>query len=145
MTTIRRSALVAYSSQDMFALVNDVPSYSSFLPWCGGSRVLEDGLEEKVAEVDIAFKGVTQSFSTRNRLNEGRSIDMVLVDGPFRQLEGRWEFEPLSDNACKISLSVEFKFSSRVAEVAIGPLFSQITGSMVDAFVQRATEVYGNG
>jgi len=144
-TTVNRSALVPHSSLEMFALVDDVSSYGDFLPWCGGSRVLEEDENEKIAEVDIAFKGVSQSFSTRNRLEVGKSIDMVLVDGPFKQLYGRWEFAPLSESACKISLSVEFKFSSRVAEVAIGPLFSQITGSMVDAFVQRAKEVYGDG
>ncbi len=130
---------------EMFVLVDDVPAYRDFLPWCGGSRVLEQGEGEKVAEVDIAFKGVSQSFATRNQLRPGESIEMTLVDGPFKMLQGRWDFEPLSESACKISLSVEFQFSSRVAEMAIGSLFSQITGSMVDAFVNRAREVYGDG
>jgi ribosome-associated toxin RatA of RatAB toxin-antitoxin module len=128
----------------MFVLVDDVSSYVEFLPWCGGSEVLEgDGSDEKVAKVDISFKGIRQSFTTRNKLTSARSIDMELVDGPFNHLVGRWEFEELSEEACKISLFVEFTFSNRVAEMAIGPLFKQITGSMVDAFVLRAKDIYG--
>ncbi len=126
-------------------MVDDVPSYPQFLPWCGGSRVLEQEEEEKVAEVDIAFKGVNRSFATRNRLEPGRGIEMTLVDGPFRSLYGRWDFSPLSGEACKVSLVVEFEFSNRLVGATVGPLFSQIAGSMVDAFVKRATEVYGNG
>jgi ribosome-associated toxin RatA of RatAB toxin-antitoxin module len=87
---------------------------------------------------------VHQSFATRNRLMPGRSIEMSLVKGPFKALAGRWSFDPLSDSACKVTLHVEFDFSSRIIAMAIGPLFNQIVKSMVDAFVKRAQEVYVN-
>jgi ribosome-associated toxin RatA of RatAB toxin-antitoxin module len=145
MQVVEKSALVPYASEQMYALAADVPGYQKFLPWCGGSRFLEEGESESVGEVDIAFKGVKQSFATRNRLVPGRSIEMLLVKGPFRQLRGRWGFDPLSDTACKVSLRVEFEFSSKIVAMAIGPLFSQIAASMVDAFVKRAQEVYSSG
>ncbi len=145
MSKVEKSALVPYSSEQMYALASDVPGYQNFLPWCGGSRFLEEGESENVGEVDIAFKGVKQSFATRNRLVAGESIDMSLVKGPFKQLKGRWGFQKLNEAACKVSLQVEFEFSNRVVAMAVGPLFSQITASMVDAFVKRAQEVYGNG
>ncbi len=145
MASVEKSALVPYSSEQMYRLASDVPSYQKFLPWCGGSRFLEQGENENVGEVDIAFKGVRQSFSTRNRLVPGESIEMSLVKGPFRQLSGHWGFDRLSEEACKVSLSVQFEFSSRILEVTMGPLFNQITASMIDAFVKRAQEVYGNG
>ncbi|HIJ22889.1 MAG: type II toxin-antitoxin system RatA family toxin [Gammaproteobacteria bacterium] len=144
MAVIEKSALVAYSSEQMYALVEDVPGYHHFLPWCGGSRFLGQSEHENVGEVDIAFKGVHQSFATRNRLMPGRSIEMSLVKGPFKALAGRWSFDPLSDSACKVTLHVEFDFSSRIIAMAIGPLFNQIVKSMVDAFVKRAQEVYVN-
>ncbi|MBT3198165.1 MAG: type II toxin-antitoxin system RatA family toxin [Gammaproteobacteria bacterium] len=144
MAVVEKSALVAYSSEQMFALVEDVPGYVDFLPWCGGSRFLQQGEQENVGEVDIAFKGVRQSFSTRNRLNAGQWIDMELVNGPFRRLQGRWSFDALNSDSCKISLRVEFEFSNRIVALAIGPLFSQITASMVDAFVKRAEEIYSS-
>ncbi len=145
MPVVEKSALVPYSSEQMFVLAADVPGYQNFLPWCGGSRFLEEGELENVGEVDIAFKGVKQSFATRNRQVPGRSIDMSLVKGPFKQLGGRWDFEPLNEEACKVSLQVEFEFSSKIVAMAIGPLFSQITASMIDAFVKRAQEVYSSG
>ena len=145
MPQVEKSALVPFSSDQMYNLVNDVPGYQNFLPWCGGSRYLQEGEQENVGEVDIAFKGVKQSFATRNQLTPGRAIDMSLVKGPFRQLSGRWAFDPLNETACKVSLKVEFEFSSKIVAMAIGPLFSQITASMVDAFVKRAQEVYRDG
>ncbi len=145
MQVVEKSALVPHSSEQMYVLAADVPGYQNFLPWCGGSRFLEEGEHENVGEVDIAFKGVKQSFATRNRQVPGRSIEMSLVKGPFKQLKGHWGFEPLSESACKVSLKVEFEFSSRIVAMAIGPLFSQITASMVDAFVKRAQEVYSDG
>lgn len=145
MPIVDKSALVPYSNEQMFALAADVPGYQNFLPWCGGSRFLEEGELENVGEVDIAFKGVKQSFATRNQLVPGRSIEMSLVKGPFKQLSGRWGFEPLSESACKVSLQVQFEFSSKIVELAIGSLFSQITASMIDAFVKRAQEVYSSG
>ncbi len=145
MQRVEKSALVPYSSMQMYGLVADVPGYQDFLPWCGGSRFLESGEGENVGEVDIAFKGVKHSFATRNTLVPAKSIAMSLVKGPFSQLKGCWGFEALSDEACKISLFVEFEFSSKIVAVAVGPLFSQITASMVDAFVKRAQEVYGSG
>ncbi len=144
MPTVEKSALVQYSSEQMFALVSDVPGYQNFLPWCGGSRFLQEGERENVGEVDIAFKGVKQSFATRNRLEPGRLIQMELMKGPFKTLHGEWRFDPLSESACKTSLVVEFEFSSRIVAMTTGPLFSQITASMVDAFVKRAQQVYAS-
>ncbi len=145
MAVVEKSALVPYSSMQMYTLVNDVPGYQDFLPWCGGSRYLSQQSGENVGEVDIVIKGVSQSFATRNRLVPGESIEMSLVSGPFRQLHGVWRFHSLSEAACKISLRVEFEFSSRIVEMTTGPIFRQITASMVDAFVERARQEYGNG
>ena len=68
---------------------------------------------------------------------------MRLVDGPFSRLEGSWRFEPLGDAGCKISLNLEYDFSSRMVSMVTGPVFNKIANSLVDAFRNRAVEVYG--
>jgi len=70
-------------------------------------------------------------------------MNLRLVDGPFRRLEGLWRFKPLAENACKIEFQLSYEFSSKIFEKIIGPVFSQITNTFVDAFVKRADEVYG--
>ena len=143
MPRIQRSALVPYSSDEMFTLVTDVPQYGDFLPWCGGAHILQREGDEVTAQVDIAYKSVKQTFTTENVYDEGKQITMCLKDGPFSNLNGVWKFIALDENACKIIFDLEFGFSNRLAGAVIGPVFSFIANGMVDAFHKRAIEIYG--
>lgn len=144
MSVINKSALVHHSAADMFALVDDVSSYAEFLPWCGGSEELSRNEDEVKASVVIAHSGLNKAFTTLNRLQKNKIIEMNLIDGPFKHLHGFWRFEPLDDDACKISLDLEYEFSNRLIGMALGPVFSQIANALVDSFCQRAEAVYGN-
>jgi ribosome-associated toxin RatA of RatAB toxin-antitoxin module len=143
MTTITRSALVMFSPDQMFDLVNDVQAYPQFLPWCRGSRIISKNEDVVCASLDIAKGGIQHTFSTRNKLTHCSAIDIELIDGPFQHLEGHWQFTPLGDMGCRIQLDMDFSFSTRLLDVALGPVFSQISGSLVDAFCKRAQEIYG--
>lgn len=144
MATVSRSALVPYPPQRMFELVNDVRRYPEFLPWCAATEILEDKPDEMLARLDLAFGGLKKSFTTRNRLQPGKMIEIRLVDGPFHHLEGFWRFNPLGGgDACKIMLDMEFDFSTPLVKFAFGPVFTQIANSLVDAFTKRARELYG--
>jgi ribosome-associated toxin RatA of RatAB toxin-antitoxin module len=140
---VDRSALVHYSNDEMFALVSDINTYPQFLPWCCGARVLSQEQDEMIARIDFSVSGVSKSFTTRNRLIPGREISMQLVEGPFSQLEGRWRFEPLGSAGSKISVFLEYDFSSKMVSLAVGPVFNKIANTLVDAFQKRAVEVYG--
>ena len=143
MDVVDRSALVHYSNDEMFALVSDINTYPQFLPWCCGARVLSQEQDEMIARIDFSVSGVSKSFTTRNRLIPGREINMQLVEGPFSQLEGRWRFEPLGSAGSKISVFLEYDFSSKMVSLAVGPVFNKIANTLVDAFQKRAVEVYG--
>ena len=141
--SISRSALVPYTAEEMFELVSDVDTYPRFLPWCSGARTMQREHDEVEARIDFNLSGVSKSFTTRNRHEKNRLIHMRLVDGPFRSLEGSWRFEPLGDAGCRISLDLEYDFSSRMIGMVTGPVFNKIANSLVDAFRQRAVAVYG--
>ena len=132
-----------YTPQEMYSLVNDVEAYSSFLPWCSESSVLELGEESLRASVSISVGGVHKTFTTLNRLQPGKMMEIRLEDGPFKHLEGFWRFDPLGEEACKVALDLEYQFSSRVLGLVVGPVFDQIANSLVDAFCKRAVQVYG--
>ena len=142
MTEVKRSALVEYSAEQMFDLVNDVASYPQFLPWCSGAEVLEQSEHELKGRLDLAKAGIKQSFTTLNKLNRPESIDINLVEGPFSKLNGRWEFQALSDNACKVSLRLEFDFLNAMLRAVVGPVFNHIANTMLESFVKRASEIY---
>jgi ribosome-associated toxin RatA of RatAB toxin-antitoxin module len=142
-TRIQRSALLPYPAQALYDLVNDVAGYPQFLPWCAASVVLESSESEMRASLTVAKGGISQQFSTHNRLVSGKSIEMRLVEGPFSQLHGLWEFKALGDKACKISLDLTFDYAGPLVKATLGPLFTQAANTMVDAFCQRAKQLYG--
>jgi ribosome-associated toxin RatA of RatAB toxin-antitoxin module len=143
MPQIERSALVFYSAQQMFDLVNAVPDYPQFLPGCTSARIVSQSETEMVASLTVSKASIGHSFTTRNTLYPHHRIAMQLVDGPFKQLHGGWEFQPLSETACKVVLRLEFEFSSRLIQFAFGKIFGELTAAMVNAFTQRAKQVYG--
>lgn len=143
MTIVQKSALVKFSAQQMFDLVNDIEAYPEFLPWCSGSRIIKREDDFVEAELLISKGGFKKSFSTRNKIDNGRSMTISLLNGPFSSLEGRWEFIPLREDASKISLDLEFELSGKLASLAFGAVFNQICNTMVSSFTARAKAVYG--
>lgn len=127
----------------MFALVDDIESYPAFLPWCKSTNILNRKDDVVNASIEIAHRGFQKSFTTRNQNQQEKMIEMRLVEGPFRKLEGFWHFDDLGKDGCKISLDLEFEFSNKLVGLAFGPVFSQIANSLVDAFCNRAKDVYG--
>lgn len=143
MTVVDRSALVGHSAQAMFALVADVESYPQFLPWCDRAVVSLREPGRTVATLHINFHGLKQEFTTENLDQRDARIDMKLVSGPFRRLEGSWLFTGLGEKGCKVELSLRYEFSSAILEKAVGPVFRDIADGFVGAFVRRAAQKYG--
>lgn len=140
---IHRQALVRYSPEQMFDLVNEVEAYPKRFPWCLGANVLEHDGEHLVARLDLRFAGVTQHFSTRNTLDRPRSIRMQFVDGPFDWLHGIWTFTALGDDGCKVALDLDFAVSNRLAGFAFAIGFRKLADRMVDDFCAEAKRAYG--
>jgi ribosome-associated toxin RatA of RatAB toxin-antitoxin module len=146
MKTVSKSVLIWYSPQEMYVLVTNIDQYPQFLPWCDRARVIETDAAGMTAEIGIAFSGIRQTFTTRNEHIEGQRVLINLVNGPFSKLEGEWNFLPLGDGtqrACKVELTLTYSFANATLGKLIGPVFDKIAGSMVDAFVKRANQVYG--
>ncbi|WP_372750360.1 type II toxin-antitoxin system RatA family toxin [Litorivivens sp.] len=143
MTTISRSALLPYSAEQVFELINDVSSYPQFMDGCVGAEILTESEDRMVARLDLARGGVSQSFTTSNTLARPAEIKLELVDGPFDSFTGRWTLLALNEQACKVSLFLSFTLSSAVLGAAAKQLFNSAANSMVDAMVKRAKVVYG--
>ena len=140
---ISKSAIVPYSPQQMFTLVNSINDYPQFLNWCSGASILNQSEQQITASVEINKGGFKQTFTTKNTLHAFDLIEMELLDGPFKTLSGQWRFEALGDNAAKVALELQFSFKSRLMDIALSSIFTQIANSQLDAFVVRAKQVYG--
>jgi len=142
MPHVNKSALVPFSASQMYELVADIDAYQDFLPWCGDSEVLSRENNVVVGTVTITKGGVNKSFTTENHQHKNKQIEVKLVDGPFKKLEGFWRFDALKEDACKVSLELEYEFSSKLLGMVVGPVFNQVANTMVDSFVKQAKVVY---
>ena len=143
MPALRKSAIVPYPCETMFDLVDRVEEYSRFLPWCAGARLIERSPEVTSARIDIAWGGLETHVATRNLKRAPEAMDLAFLDGPFEAFAGLWRFTPIGEGGCRVAFALDYAFSSRALELALGPLFSQIMGTVVDRFVARAEEVGG--
>jgi len=148
MKTVHKSVLIWFSAEEMFALVTDVSSYPEFLPWCDKTRIVSQDATGMVAEIGMALGGFHKIFTTRNLHSQGRQVKLSLIDGPFKQLDGTWDFYPLKQEgssemqrACRVELTLHYSFESMFGAL-VGPLFDKIASTLIDGFVQRAEKVY---
>jgi ribosome-associated toxin RatA of RatAB toxin-antitoxin module len=142
MADVKKNVLVNHSAEKMFYLVDQIEDYPLFLPWCGGSKVLEGNDEITRARIHIQYHGVDQSFTTQNTKKYPDRIDLKLIDGPFKVLEGSWVFTPIAKNACSIDFHLRYEFSNYILDKLISPIFSRIANTFIDGFVAQADKIY---
>jgi ribosome-associated toxin RatA of RatAB toxin-antitoxin module len=140
---VNRSALVPYTTREMFALVDDIASYPEFVPWCNEATVESRSGATVVATLELHKGPISKHFTTRNTGSGFEAIDMELVGGPFRHLSGGWRFKEIEGEGCRVSLELEFEFESRLIDTMFGAFFKEAGDSLVDAFTARARDVYG--
>ena len=142
-TRIAKTALLPYAAEQLFDLVNDIEAYPQYMDGCVGARILLAGPELVEARLELSRAGITQAFATRNRLLRPQAIEMELLEGPFRMLAGRWQFDALAPEASKVSLDLRFELDSKLASLAAGKLFEGVAVNLVDSLCRRAHRLYG--
>jgi len=145
MAIVEKSVLISHSAAQMYALVEAVEAYPQFLPWCSDAEVQRLDIHRAVATMHINYHGLRQHFTTENRMDAGALIEMKLVNGPFKHLDGFWRFVPLAEAACKIEFRLSYELSGKLMEKLAGPVFHHIANTFVDVFVKRAAALYGPG
>lgn len=138
MSRVERSALIRQDASRMFALVNEVGDYPRRFDWCSAARVLERDASSMLARLDLKVAGMALGFTTRNRWQDARRIELTLVEGPFRRLAGAWSFDPLAEDACKVSLRLDFEVAGRLVGSALARGFRGLADRLVDDFVRAA-------
>ena len=145
MAKVEKSVLIGHSAAEMYGLVADVDAYPQFLPWCSGTEVKQLDPHRAEATLHVNYHGLRLHFTTENRMEQGELIDMNLVNGPFKHLDGYWRFVPLSEQACKIEFRLSYELSGKLVEKIAGPVFNHIANTLVEVFVKRAVFLYGKG
>jgi len=142
MPKIYRKRVVPHTADQMYDLVNDIESYPLFIPWCMSSRVLSRTCNEVSASLSFSKGGMQKSFSTKNTLLPPHSIEMTLLEGPFKYLKGIWSFSDLAEGGCEVVFDLNFEFSNRILAMMFGPVFNHVAQSLVRSFSDHANSRY---
>ena len=142
MSKVSRNALVPFSAQQMYELVNNTEQYPEFVPWCSNSEEKIFSDNKKQATLYFSRGAIKTSFTTKNDLVLNEKIILHLVDGPFSELQGEWRFIDIGEAGSKVELDVEFELSNRMLKLALESFFTQVCDRLVNAFVQRANQIY---
>jgi ribosome-associated toxin RatA of RatAB toxin-antitoxin module len=142
-TIISKKANVEFSANQMYVLVNDIETYPDFLPWCTGANIISNSENTLTASISISIGKIKKIFTTFNTMQQGALINMKLLKGPFKELNGQWEFQNNTEGGSTVSLEMQFEFKNKLLKYTFGTVFKKIMGSLVDSFIERARTVYG--
>ena len=134
---IKKEAIVLKDRKTVFNIVNRVDLYKNFVPYCVESKIIFEENNEMEAKLNFNLKGLTTSFTTRNTIKGNEFIYMKLVDGPFKKLDGRWEFKEV-DNKTIIFLTVNYEAENKIVEYTVTKSLEKITNYLVSAFVSES-------
>jgi len=143
MSEVRKSALVGYSAERIFDLIEGAEHYPEFLPWCADATILLRDDDVVSARITIAYHGVRFHFVTRNPKRRPEFMAIHLESGPFRHFYGEWHLASLAADACRIDFALRYEFHSAVTAKLAGPILERMANTLVDAFIKRAEQVYG--
>jgi len=127
----------------MFVLIDDVEAYPEFLPWCNDAEVRNRTDDVVDATLELHKGSLSNHFTTRNTRREFETIELELIGGPFRHLQGGWQFTEIGEEGCKVALELEFEFENKLIDMMFGAFFEDTCNSLVDAFTKRAQVVFG--
>jgi len=142
-SSVSKSAVVPYTAEQMYNLVNDIESYPEFLPWCTNAVVQDRSIDSLTASVSLATGKLKQTFTTKNRMQPGQRIEVNLIKGPFKHLQGHWTFEQAGEKLCRIELNMQFEFKNKLLKLTLSTVFNQFMNSLVGSFIDRAKQIYG--
>jgi coenzyme Q-binding protein COQ10 len=133
----------------MFDLVADVERYPQFVPLCQALTVRRrshdgEGREVIVADMTVAYKFIRETFTSRVTLDRPNMTILVeYLEGPFRRMNNRWSFRPLSENSCEVEFFLAYEFRSRTLALLMGGVFDAAFRRFAAAFERRADQIYG--
>ena len=123
----------------MYQLVADVENYPKFLPWCNSVAIIERTSTCIIAELDCDLRGIPIEFTTRNKIFI-QKVEISLVKGPFKTLNGTWKFESLGENMCNVEFRISWEMANFFFEKTTGFVFGQLSQKIFDSFIRKAYE-----
>jgi coenzyme Q-binding protein COQ10 len=130
-------ATLAYTVEELFAVVADIKDYPSFVPWCSGARIVQEEQTQVIADLVIGFGPFQETFRSQVTLDRPRQVKVQSIDGPLEHLVNTWTFTPVADKT-HVDFVIDFQFKSHLLDHVANQMFYQAATRMMAAFGSRA-------
>ncbi len=142
MTTHKERQNFPYTQKQIFDLVADVERYPEFLPWCLESKITRQEGNIFYADLVIGYKMIREKYTSKVTLNAPDHVHVEYISGPMKYLSNHWKFIKEDDGSCTVDFFVEFEFKNILLQNLVGVFFQEIMQRMVNAFKNRAQNLY---
>ena len=137
---IKKEAIILEDIEKVFNIVNRVDLYKNFVPYCVDSIIISEENNQMQARLDFNLKGLKTTFTTQNIIENNKIIQMKLVDGPFKYLDGEWKFTEIDDKTL-IELKINYEVQSKIIDYTISKSLEKIMDYLVTAFVSESKKL----
>ena len=93
---IKKEVIILEDINKVFKIINTVENYKNFVPYCNDSFITENSDGTIKGTLKFNLKGFDVTFTTNNSSKHNENINMVLSEGPFKNLEGSFDFKQIN-------------------------------------------------
>jgi ribosome-associated toxin RatA of RatAB toxin-antitoxin module len=128
---IEKSGEIDAPVEQVYRVVADVVRYPEFLP--GVEKVAR--LEADIVEMTVRLGPIDITWKSRATFRPNESIVIELVEGPFRQMDVKWEFTPQGDRT-RARYATDFELNLRL------PAIHRIAARAIEANADATIEAF---
>ncbi|KAN0097399.1 Polyketide cyclase / dehydrase and lipid transport domain containing protein [Tylopilus felleus] len=127
---------------ELYKVIADVDSYSNFVPYCTGSRILEskpcqDGITVMEAELTVGFLAFKESYVSTVTCKPNEYVEAVASSSTplFKTLTTTWRLQPVSSSSLlSTSLSQDMSAKSFASRTSLDQESTLVTLDLAFAF-----------
>jgi coenzyme Q-binding protein COQ10 len=142
MPTFSTEKILPYTPDELYAVVADIEHYPTFIPYIEGARIIDTTPDATIAELRVAYKGISGRYTSRVLLDSDlKEISVELAQGPFKHLYQGWKFTAAPGGA-RVEFDIDFQMRSRLIEMLVSGMFESAIAKIMTAFENRAKMLY---
>lgn len=136
---INFTKLVEADRDEVYKQISNFENYSSYVPGCSSSKLLEKNDEFEIGELEFDFLLKNYSIKSRNVLSDD-AIKIQQIEGPFNFFNGEWTITQNEDDKTEITFKGEFELPFLLNNLLSANIIDTFCDLVIDAFIERLSK-----
>ena len=136
---INFTKLVEADIDEVYKQISNFENYSSYVPGCSSSTLLEKNDEFEIGELEFNFLLNNYSIKSKNVLSDN-AIKIEQIEGPFNFFNGEWTITQNEDDKTEITFKGEFELPFLLNNLLSANIIDTFCDLIIDAFIERLSK-----